>query len=123
MVLDAGAFLAVERDDRSMIARLAAAHFHGIDLRSNAIVIGQVWRDGRRQVRISRLLHGVDVVPVDESLGRAAGELLARAGTADVIDATVVLLASAGDEIVTSDPTDLRKLAEVGRRSVTIVPC
>ncbi|HEV7452835.1 MAG TPA: hypothetical protein VGO16_15890 [Pseudonocardiaceae bacterium] len=45
LVLDAGAFVAAERDDRVLIARLRAAQRHGVELRSNAIVVAQVWRD------------------------------------------------------------------------------
>jgi predicted nucleic acid-binding protein len=42
----------------------------------------------------------------------AVGELLAAAGSADVVDAVVVLLAARhGDIIVTSDPDDLGQLA------------
>ncbi len=123
LVLDAGAFIAVERGDRAMLARLSVAHLRGLDLRSNAAVLAQIWRDGRRQASTSRLLRGVDVATLDEVVGRAAGELLGRAGTADVIDATVVLLADRGDQIVTSDPADIRRLATAARLAVAIVPC
>ena len=40
LMLDAGAFLAVERGDRTMMARLRAAERHGLDLRTSAIVLG-----------------------------------------------------------------------------------
>jgi len=47
----------------------------------------------------------------DARAARAAGELCGRTGTADVIDASVLLCALArGDRIVTSDPGDLRRL-------------
>jgi hypothetical protein len=41
---------------------------------------------------------------------RRAGALLSRAGTSDVIDAALALLAEDGDEIITSDPKDLTVL-------------
>ena len=67
LVLDAGAFLAVERDDRVVMARLRAAHRHGFDLRTSAIVLGQVWRSGEgRQARLSRFLRAVDVRSVSQ---------------------------------------------------------
>ena len=44
-------------------------------------------------------------------MGRAAGALLGVAGTSDVIDAAVVLLASDGDDIITSDADDMTRLA------------
>jgi hypothetical protein len=39
----------------------------------------------------------------------------------DVIDAALVLLASDGDDIVTSDPEDLEPLARAADRHVEIV--
>ena len=66
-MLDAGAFVAVDRSDRSMIARLRVAQQHGIELRTSAIVIAQVWRDPEgRQAGLARLLRAVDVRPIDE---------------------------------------------------------
>ena len=71
-------------------------------------VVGQVWRGrGGRQALLATALDGVDVRALDEGLGRAAGELLARAGSADVIDAALVLLADDGDDIVTADIDDM----------------
>ena len=45
---------------------------------------------------------------MDDRLGRRAGMLLARSGLRDAIDAAVVCLAGDGDDILTSDPGDLR---------------
>ncbi|MYA19436.1 MAG: type II toxin-antitoxin system VapC family toxin [Chloroflexi bacterium] len=124
LVLDAGAFIAVERGDRAMMARLEAAEADGIELRTSAIVVAQVWRDpAGRQARLARLLRAVDVRAVDERLARAAGALLGQAGAADPIDATVVLVAASGDHILTSDPEDLRRLAETADVRVAVVPC
>lgn len=124
LILDAGALLAVDRDDRSMIARLQVAQRKGMELRSNAMVVAQVWRDRKgRQVRLARLLPAVDVRAVNPSDGREAGALLADTGTADAIDATVVLLAAPGDRILTGDPGDLTRLAEAARNRAVIVPC
>jgi len=124
LILDAGALLAVDRDDRAMIARLRVAQQSGLELRSNAMVVAQVWRDRRgRQVNLARLLQAIDVRPVRPSDGRDAGVLLADAGTADPIYATVVLLAVPGDRILTSDPSDLTRLAAAAGNRAVIVPC
>ena len=124
LILDAGALVAVDRDDRSMIARLQAAQQHGLELRSNAMVVAQAWRDPHgRQVQLARLLHAVDVRAIDPEVGRAAGVLLGAADTSDPIDATVVLLAAPGDRILTSDPADLNKLARAASSRAVIVPC
>jgi hypothetical protein len=124
LILDAGALLAVDRDDRAMIARLRVAQRGGLDLRSNAMVVAQVWRDRHgRQVNLARMLRAVEVRSVRESDGRDAGVLLAATGTADAIDATVVLLAEPGDRVVTSNPVDLTRLAEAAGNRAVIVPC
>ena len=124
LVLDAGAFVAVDRGERTMMARLRVAVANRVDLRTSAIVVGQVWRnpDGR-QARLARLPQAVDIRPVDERMGSRAGVLLARAGTADPIDATVVLAADPGDRILTSDPDDIRRLATAAGTRAAIVTC
>ncbi|HSR85133.1 MAG TPA: twitching motility protein PilT [Streptosporangiaceae bacterium] len=124
LILDAGALVAVDRDDREMMARLRASQQHGLELRTNAMVVAQVWRDRHgRQVNLARLLLAVDVRPISHSGGRDAGVLLADAGTADPIDATVVLLAAPGDRILTSDPDDLTRLSAAALNRAVIVTC
>ena len=113
LTLDAGALIAFERNDRRCIALLARALGHAHALVVPAGVLGQVWRDGRRQARLARLLalDEVDIEPLDDLRARAAGQLCGMTRTADVIDATVVLCARArGHRIVTSDPDDLARL-------------
>jgi hypothetical protein len=124
LILDAGALVAVDRDDRPMIARLLAAQQHGLELRSNAMVVAQAWREPHgRQVGLARLLRAVDVRTIDHEIGRAAGVLLGATHTNAPIDATVVLLAAPGDRILTSDPADLIKLATAASNQAVIVPC
>ena len=127
LMLDAGALVAVDRGDRPMMARLAVAQQHGLELRSNAMVVAQVWRDrqGRqgRQASLARLLRAVDVRAISHEDGRQAGVLLGQAGTTDPVDATVVLLARPGDRILTSDPDDLTRLASAAGNSAVIVGC
>lgn len=124
LVLDAGAFVAYQRDDRQTVARLRVAERRGVELRSNAVVVAQVWRDSRgRQAGLARLLRGVDVRDVDEQLGRRAGILLGNTGTTDVVDATLVLVSEAGDRVVTSDPRDIQRLADAVPQPVEVIPC
>ncbi|HWE69231.1 MAG TPA: hypothetical protein VG205_02650 [Acidimicrobiales bacterium] len=111
LVLDAGALIALERDERASWVRLKTAHTRGEVPLTNAAVLGQVWTGGPRQARLSRALAGMDIRPLDEGLGRAAGVLLSATRRSDVIDASIVLMANDGDEIITSDPEDLRPLA------------
>jgi len=112
LVLDSGALIALEKNDRAMWSRLKAALLAKSVPLTHGGVVGQAWRGGGpRQALLARALEGIDVRPLDESLGRAAGSLLARDGSIDVIDAALVLLADDGDDIVTADAEDLEPLA------------
>jgi hypothetical protein len=114
LTLDAGALIAVERNVRSVIALLERARGHGLSLAIPAGALGQVWRDGGRQVRLARLLatEEVEIEALDDLRARTAGQLCGVTRTDDVIDASVVLCARArGHRIVTSDPDDLARLA------------
>lgn len=122
LVLDSGALIALERNDRAMWRRLKAALLSGDVPVSHGGVIGQAWRGrGPRQTLLAKALAAVNVRPLDDALGRATGELLAAARARDVIDGALVLLAGDGDSIVTSDPDDLEPLARASRRHVEII--
>ncbi|MEJ7704142.1 MAG: hypothetical protein WKF47_10920 [Geodermatophilaceae bacterium] len=124
LVLDAGAFVAVDRADRAMAARLRMAQQAGLELRSTGVVITQVWRDpAGRQANLARLLTSVDVKAVDEHLGRAGGVLLGRAGKQDAVDASVVAVSATGDRILTSDAGDIGPLVAASGHSIHVVPC
>jgi hypothetical protein len=122
LVLDAGAFVAVERDDRDVVALVKRERLAGRVPVTSGGVVAQVWRGGHgRQVPVARLLGGVEIVPIDDGLGRRAGMLLARSGQSDAIDAVVVCLAADGDDILTSDPGDLWSLAEAADIHVELI--
>ena len=122
LVLDAGAFVAVERGDRDVVALVKRERLSGRTPVTNGGVVGQVWRGGRgKQVPLARLLAGVEVAPIDDLLGRRAGTVLARSGRSDAIDASVLCLATAGDDILTSDPDDLRDLAQAAGIHVELI--
>jgi hypothetical protein len=109
-VLDAGALVAVDRRDRTIGAQLRVLQQLGTPLRASTAVVGQVWRDGRKQANLARVLAGVGIEPLSKDDGRRIGELLAQAGSPDVVDAHVALMAAPADLILTSDPGDIRKL-------------
>jgi len=122
LILDAGAFLAVERDDRDTAALLKRELIAGRVPITHGGVVAQIWRGGAgRQANVARLLAAVAVVPLDDTLGRRSGMLLGRAREEDAIDAAVVLLAADGDTILTSDADDLRALAVAADVHVDLV--
>lgn len=113
LTLDAGALIALERGDRRMVAWLEEALVAGLEITVPAGALGQVWRDGARQVRLVRLLASprVGIDALDARRAKEAGALCGLRGTTDVIDASVVLCARARQHrAVTSDPGDLRRL-------------
>jgi hypothetical protein len=123
LVLDAGALLALERNDRAMWRRFKGAQLAGQIAVTHGGVVGQAWRGrGPRQALLSKALDGIEIRPLDDALGRASGELLAASRSADVIDAAIVVLGEDGDHILTSDLDDLEPLAEAAGRHVELVP-
>lgn len=113
VILDAGALIAIERGDRRVLSLCTVAAADGGDVVVPAGALAQVWRGGPRQATVARVVAaaGVAVEPLDEILARLAGILCGRAGTSDVIDASVVLTGRRHDGvIVTSDVDDLRRL-------------
>jgi hypothetical protein len=123
LILDAGAFVAVERGDRDIVALVKRERLAERAPLTHGGVVAQVWRGwAGRQTILTRLLAGVEVEALDISLGKRAGVLLGRSGGADAIDAAIVCLAVDGDEILTSDPNDLRALAEAAGLHVELVP-
>ena len=113
VVLDAGALIAFERADPRMRALCREALRTGAKLLIPAGVLGQVWRDNARQVPLRALLTGqtTSIPELDQAMAQAAGILCGRAGTSDVIDATVVLTARLERAVVvTTDVEDIRRL-------------
>ncbi|WP_419930038.1 PIN domain-containing protein [Candidatus Poriferisocius sp.] len=123
VLLDAGAFIAIESGNQPMDRWLKDAQQSGIPLKTHGGVIAQVWRGGTRgQTRLARALRAVEIVPLDEELGRQAGVLLAHSGLSDAVDAALVAMADHGDEIITSDPDDLDMLVNASQRRIDITP-
>jgi hypothetical protein len=113
LTLDAGALIAFDRNDRNVVALLKRALELGHSFAVPAGVVGQAWRDGRRQARLGRLLGSaeVEIEPLSDRRAREAGQLCGATKTRDVIDASVVLCGKQrGHRIVTSDPNDLLRL-------------
>ncbi len=122
LILDSGALIAFERGSKTVQTLIERAQLSGEPVRTTTGVVAQVWRNPAKQARVALLLRGVEEVALDSANARATGLLLAKAGAADVTDASLVELARDNDEILTSDPDDLEALAEASGKSLTITP-
>jgi hypothetical protein len=123
LVLDTGALIALERNDRAMWRRLKSALLTSDVPITHGGVLGQAWRGrGSRSALLALAIASIDVRAIDESLGKLCGELLSRTKRNDVIDAALVLLSADGDLIATSDPDDLKPLAQAAGRLVELLP-
>lgn len=127
LVLDAGALIALDRNDRSAWALLRNAADDSAEVAVPTGVIAQAWRDGSRQALLARALSHCDEIPLDGVLARASGLLCGRAGTADIVDSSVAVVAAARARsgvvaLVTSDPTDLEHLLQTLGTPVRLVP-
>ncbi len=113
VVLDTGALIAFERGDARVRALVREALKTDVRLIIPADVLGQAWRGAARQAPLHALVKGpTTVVPaLDQVLAEAVGTLCGRAGTSDIDDASVVLVARRERAtVVTSDVEDLRHL-------------
>ncbi len=120
-VYDAGALIAADRSERVIWAE------HRVRLEADVIpsvpapVVAQVSRSSR-QAQLRRFLRGCDIAAFAEPDAHAAGRLLSRSKTSDIVDAAVVILAVAhAAEIVTADRDDITRLVIAARASLPIV--
>lgn len=109
VVLDAGAFIAIEGGDpaiRRTFSRYVRAR---TPLVTSAAVVAQIWRGGAgAQTSVALVLSRTQIVSLDAASARVIGTILGRTDRSDPIDAHVVLLAKERDwPILTSDPKDL----------------
>jgi hypothetical protein len=119
IVLDAGAVLAAERDDRRFGELWQRALARDATILMPSTVVAETWRGSKTNPRIARLFPAIDQVPqLDLVAAKSVGSLLARrgAGRGHVIDAHVadVALANQPALVVTSDPEDIRALLPDG---------
>ena len=114
ITLDAGGLIALDRNDRRVLALIARARERRMRITIPAAALAQAIRNPAKQARLSRLIRqaDTDLIALDGPDATDVGLLLARTGTADVVDAHVVVCARRAKQvIVTSDAGELRRLA------------
>lgn len=113
ITFDAGGLIALDRNDRRVLALLARATARGMRVTIPATALAQAIRRPARQARLARLIRQAttDLVALDGPDATMTGLLLARRRTSDIVDAHVVICARRADQaVVTSDPEDLRQI-------------
>ncbi|HTV10863.1 MAG TPA: hypothetical protein VME20_03295 [Acidimicrobiales bacterium] len=113
ITMDTGGLIAVDRADRRVLVLLARAREKGARVTVPATALAQAMRQPERQARLSRLVRqpGTDVVALDRVEATYVGRLLAASRTTDIVDAHVVICARrTAEQVVTSNPDDLRAL-------------
>ena len=113
ITFDAGGLIALDRNDRRVLVLLARARERGMRITIPATALAQVMRNPAKQARLSRLIRQMDtdLIALNGPDATSVGLLLARTGTADIVDAHVVICARrAKQAIVTSDAEDLRRI-------------
>ena len=110
LTFDAGVLVAAERNDRQFWSFWRVAMERGVVPCVPTTALAQAWR-GSRSARLAQLLEACEIDPLDETLAKRSGELCARTRTRDVIGASVVVTATLrGDDILTTDPSELKAL-------------
>ena len=121
VVYDTGVLIATDRCQRRTWAE------HRVRLEAGVIplvpspVVAQASRSPK-QAQMRRLLRGCEVVPFDEAAAHAAGSLLGKARTEDVVDASVAVLSIRyGADVISDDTEDIQRLLSVAHAKVSIL--
>jgi hypothetical protein len=120
-IYDTGALIAGERGERLMWAVHRRILDQGVRPTVPSTVLAQARRGGP-QAQLSRLLAGCEIREFTEDHARRVGRVLRDTGAADIVDASVVVMAQRlAEEVLTSDPEDLGPIATaLGRPRVSI---
>jgi PIN domain len=121
VVYDAGVLVAADRNARGVWADHRVRLESGIVPVVPAPVVAQVSRSPA-QVQLRRLLRGCEVVSLTEQKAHAAGQLLGRVGSSDVVDAAVAQTAAElRADVVTGDRGDMSRLIEAAGASSQVI--
>ena len=121
VVYDTGVLIAADRSERRTWAEHRVRLEAGVVPIVPAPVVAQASRSPK-QVELRRLLRGCEIVPFDEIAAHAAGSLLGKTHTTDVVDASVAVLSiRRGADVITDDAKDIRRILSVARAKASIV--
>jgi predicted nucleic acid-binding protein len=121
VVYDTSALVAADRGERRAWAEHRVRLEAGIVPRVPSPVVAQASRSPK-QAGLRRFLRGCEVVAFDDAAAHAAGSLLGKTRTKDVVDASVVVLALRyGADVVSDDAHDIRRLLAAAHAKLSIL--
>lgn len=113
IVFDTGAFIALERRQKTALEVLRVAAEDGDDLVAPAVAVAEWWRAGKREKERSKVLRAFKFESPSAQVARLAGVAMGLVG-AGLGDALVMAAASVeGDVVYTSDVDDFLRLGDV----------
>jgi predicted nucleic acid-binding protein len=118
LVLDAEGLVKLASGDRDATSFARDAYDKNGIVVTAASTLAEVLRGGSRDAPVYRVLGRVQVIPISQDCGRAAGELLGRTGMSgnrcamDALLAAVALSQPRPTVLLTSDPDDLAELTD-----------
>lgn len=117
VIFDVGVFLAIENPSqrRVVLALVERMQAEGVDPATSVVALARAWRDPAGQVAMTMLVKATTVHPFGDP--RVIGRRCAIAGTSDVVDASLAVLADQlGTSILTTDPDDMDLLGAPKQR-------
>ena len=123
IIFDAGALIAAERNDSRLATLIHAALKTRTPILIPTVVIAEIWRASKTHPRIASALKVASAeTGLSSALAREVGALIAAAGGAGIVDATVTAIAAAHlpATIVTSDPDDIQRFASATGRTCSL---
>jgi len=121
VVYDTAVLIAADRSQRRTWAEHRVLLEAGIIPLVPSPVIAQASRSPK-QAQMRRMLRGCEIAPFDEEAAHAAGSLLGKTRTQDVVDASLVVLSiRRGADVVSADVTNISRLLSAARAKVAIL--
>jgi predicted nucleic acid-binding protein len=117
LVLDSEGLWSLSRSDKNAQAAVQASWNAGVSVVVPSVVLAETLFGDQRDAPVDRVIKKLAVFSVDEEVARVAAglkRLSAVSGVASTIDAIVVAVSVflGGGAILTSDPDDIRRLAD-----------
>ena len=121
IVYDTSVLIAADRSERRVWAEHRVRLEAGIVPLVPSPVVAQASRSPT-QAQLRRLLRGCEVVAFNEAAAHAAGSLLGKTRTKDIVDASVAVLSiERRADVLSADADDIRRLLSAARAKVSIL--